>query len=91
MEPFLGKGHHLLSCCYMDYFYNNVNFPAKLISKVIPTIGKLRGDTTDNPVEVVKKTLKLGKHVWLCKGKVYVSKWHKRCFVYNNRKSSKTF
>nr|XP_034839650.1 piggyBac transposable element-derived protein 4-like [Maniola hyperantus] len=77
MQPYLYKGHEI----YMDNYYNSVALSDKLLSCRTHTTGTLRKDRKDNPKEVVRKVLKKDEHVWMRKGKVYVSAWKDKRIV----------
>lgn len=71
MRPYLLCGHHL----FMDNYYNSVNLSQKLIDLKTHCTGTLRSDRKGNPIDITKKKLKTGEHIWARNNKVYVSKW----------------
>lgn len=77
LRPYLYKGHEI----YMDNYYNSVSLSGKLLSCRTHTTGTLRKDRKDNPKNVVSKVLKKDEHVWMRKGKVYVSAWKDKRIV----------
>lgn len=77
MQPYLFKGHEL----YMDNYYNSVALSDRLLNCMTHTTGTLRKDRKDNPKDVVSKVLKKDEHVWMRKGKVYVSAWKDKRIV----------
>lgn len=71
MKPYLNRGYWL----FMDNYYNSVELSQKLVGLKIHVTGTLRTNRKGNPLEVTKKKLKAGQHIWARKNKVYVSKW----------------
>uniref|UniRef100_A0A2A4IYX2 PiggyBac transposable element-derived protein domain-containing protein n=1 Tax=Heliothis virescens TaxID=7102 RepID=A0A2A4IYX2_HELVI len=71
MRPYLLREHHL----FMDNYYNSVNLSQKLIDLKTHCTDTLRSNRKGNPIDITKKKLKTGEHIWVRKNKVYVSKW----------------
>lgn len=71
LQPYLFRGHEL----FMDNYYNSVTLSNKLLNCKSHTTGTLRKDRKDNPKNIVNKQFKKDEHVWMRKGKVYVSAW----------------
>ena len=66
IEVYSDKGHDL----YMDNFYNSVSLSLHLHEKRTHTVGTLRANRKQNPIEVTKSKLKVGEACWRRKGPV---------------------
>lgn len=64
----------------MDNSYNSITLSKKLLFRKTHTTSTLRSNRKRNPKQLTSKKMKPGEHVWLRKGKVYVSGKIKEAF-----------